>query len=176
MMSNDKAALIEFTARWVDQFTKAPQSEELHAMPSPCIIKTEKLMVYWKPVLMTPAKQLTIVETLIGITLHPSAHVFYGTQYADNMHATWQNRALTLIQIWNDDDFCRLEQNLINHLSMQKKLKRVPTIFIASTNDDSQIITLNNISGEIVNEDLITGELSVIAPTLADFLSNLSIL
>lgn len=169
----DKTALIDFTSRWIDQFDDAPQSEELHAIPSPCILKTEQLTVYWQPFLLTPSRSLAIVEQLVGITLHPSSHVFYGTQYAGNMTAKFNNINLVLIQPWNDDDFSNLEQNLIAHLSQQKKLRRTPTVFIASTNESTEIISLNNLTGEVVKEDLITGELTVLADDLPQFLQQL---
>ncbi|MDF7667007.1 SecY-interacting protein [Orbaceae bacterium ESL0727] len=183
----DKTALLEFTQRWLAQFTEAPYSESLHAIPSPCIVensqqsttKRPQLAVAWRPVLMVPAKNLNIVEQVMAITLHPSAHVFYGTQYAGDINVTFKGTAdehplpVSLIQIWNDDDFSRLEQNLIAHLSMQKKFNRVPTVFIATTAEDSDIISLNNQSGEIVKESLITGELLTLAPNLTTFLKQL---
>ncbi|MWP61229.1 SecY-interacting protein [Gilliamella sp. Pas-s25] len=173
MSSTDKIALLNFTTRWINQFNFAPASEELHAIPSPCILKTQQLTVYWQPFLLEPPRELTIAEQIIGITLHASAHFFYGTQYAGNMTAQFTNIHLTLIQAWNDDDFATLEQNLIAHLSQQKKLKRIPTIFIASTNESTEIIAINNLTGEIVKEDLITGELTVLAHNLTIFLDKL---
>ncbi|OCG20301.1 MULTISPECIES: SecY-interacting protein [unclassified Gilliamella] len=173
MNSAYKIALLDFTTLWIDQFKYAPQSEELHAIPSPCILKTEYLTVFWQPFLLEPPRDLTIVEQVVGITLHPSAHIFYGTQYAGNMTAKFANTHLTLIQAWNDDDFSTLEQNLIAHLSQQKRLKRIPTIFIASTDDSTTIISLNNLTGEVVKEDLITGELITLANDLISFFNQL---
>jgi SecY interacting protein Syd len=173
MNTTDKIALLNFTTRWVNQFSYAPQSEELHAIPSPCILKTENLTVFWQPFLLKPPRDLAIAEQIVGITLHPNAHIFYGTQYAANMTAKLHDTHLTLIQAWNDDDFSNLEQNLIAHLSQQKKLKRTPTTFIASTNENTEIIAINNLTGEVVKEDLITGKLSILAHDLTTFLSKL---
>ncbi|OCG24986.1 hypothetical protein A9G11_02470 [Gilliamella sp. wkB108] len=174
MNSPDKIALIGFTTRWCNQFEDAPQSEDLHAIPSPCILKTKQLTVFWQAFLLEPPRNLMIIEEVVGITLHPSAHVFYGTQYAGNMTAKFEDRNLLLIQAWNDEDFSTLEQNMIAHLSQQKKLKRVPTIFIASTDEGSEIIALNNLTGEVVKENLITGELTILSNNLASFLDKLT--
>lgn len=173
---SEKTALIEFTTRWLNQFDYAPQSEELHGIPSPCILKTEQLTVFWQPFALQPPRDLSIVEEVVGITLHPSSHIFYGTQYAGNMTAKFADIKLTLIQAWNDDDFSNLEQNLIAHLSQQKKLKRVPTIFIAATDESTEIISLNNLTGEIVKEDLITGELTTLTQDLTSFLNKLIVI
>lgn len=172
----EKTSLIEFTTRWLNQFDYAPQSEELHAIPSPCILKTKQLTVFWQPFALQPPRDLSIVEEVVGITLHPSSHIFYGTQYAGNMTAKFADIKLTLIQAWNDDDFSNLEQNLIAHLSQQKKLKRVPTIFIAATDESTEIISLNNLTGEIVKEDLITGELTTLTQDLTSFLNKLIVI
>ncbi|NUF28363.1 SecY interacting protein Syd [Gilliamella bombicola] len=175
MDSTDKTALLNFTTRWIEQFKYAPQSEDLHAIPSPCILKTEKLTVYWQPFLLEPPRNLTIIEQVIGIKLHPSTHIFYGTQYAGNMTAKFNDTNLVLIQAWNDDDFSNLEQNLIAHLSQQKRLKRIPTIFIASTDDSTKIISINNLTGEVVKEDLITGELTTLTNDLISFFNQITI-
>jgi SecY interacting protein Syd len=169
----EKVALIDFTHRWLAQFDGAPRSEELHAVPSPCIVKTEKLAVYWRPFLLIPPRDLTIVEQVINIKIHHSAHIYYGTQYAANMMARFTDIGLVLLQSWNDDDFSNLEQNLIAHLSQQRKLKRHPTIFIGATDKDTEIIALNNLTGEVVKEDLITGQLITLASDLKLFLEKL---
>ncbi|OCG09983.1 hypothetical protein A9G13_10800 [Gilliamella sp. wkB178] len=173
MDSTAKTALIDFTTRWINQFEYAPHSEDLHAMPSPCILTTKQLTVYWQPFLLEPPRTLTIIEQVVGITLHPNAHIFYGTQYAGNMTAKLAENNLLLLQAWNDDDFSNLEQNLIAHLSQQKKLKRTPTIFIASTDEGSEIISINNLTGEVVKENLISAELTILANNLTTFLNRL---
>ncbi|MCX8584271.1 MULTISPECIES: SecY-interacting protein [unclassified Gilliamella] len=171
----EKIALTDFTHRWIAQFDGAPKSEELHSLPSPCIIKTENLTVYWQPYLLIPPRNLTIVEQIINIKIHQSAHIYYGTQYAANMAAKFADIDVILLQPWSDDDFSNLEQNLIAHLSQQKKLKRHPTLFIGSTNKDTEIIAINNLTAEIVKEDLITGQLITLAPDLKSFLEKLEI-
>lgn len=175
MKSPEKTALLDFTSRWMTQFDYAPKSEELHAIPSPCILKTAQLAVYWQPFLLEPARDLTIVEQVVNINLCQSAHFFYGTQYAGNISANFADTHLVLLQAWNDDDFSNLEQNLIAHLSQQKRLKRIPTIFIASTDESTEIIAINNLTGEVVKEDLISGELTILAENLTSFFNNLSI-
>lgn len=169
----DKIALIDFSTRWCKQFEYSPRSEDLHAIASPCILKTKQLTVYWQPFLLEPPRDLKIIEQVLEITLHPSAHAFYGTQYSGNMATKFNDLNLVLIQAWNDDDFSNLEQNLIAHLTQQKKLKRIPTIFIASTDEGSEIIALNNLTGEVVKENLITGELIVLTNNLSSFLNRL---
>lgn len=175
-MTKPSQALKDFTQRYVDEWQATchhdPKSYELYDIASPCITSTHDSAVFWRPV---PAQDhsLTIVEQVIFITLHPDAHDFYQTQYAGDMAATFNGLSLTLIQIWNDDDFSRLEQNLIAHLNMQKKLKRRPSVFIASTSDNTEIITIDNQTGNIMLERLVDNENQILADNLTEFLAQL---
>lgn len=169
-------ALRDFTQRyqnaWLNTYNHLPKSLELYGFVSPCIVDTLDLAVLWQAV--EAQHSLAIVEEVIGINIHPSAHDFYGSQYAGDMAANWQGRTINLVQVWSEEDFSRLEQNLIAHLSMQKKLKRHPTIFIAATDDNSEIIAIDNVTGEIVLEKLIDNQKDFLAPNLVAFLSALT--
>lgn len=168
--------LTQFTQRYVDLWQKTfnhePKSTELYGISSPCITMTNDKAVFWLPVMATHFS-LNIVEQVMNITLHTDAHLYYETQYAGDMSAQWDNLTLTLIQVWNDEDFSRLEQNLIAHLTMQKKLKRQPSIFIGTTDDATKIITIDNLTGKIILDNLVENQLHILANDLNSFLSQL---
>lgn len=46
----------------------------------------------------------------------------------------------------------RLQENLIGHLIMKRRLKQTPTLFIAATESEQEIISLCNLSGEVILE------------------------
>lgn len=174
MINNTRQALITLTDRYLQQWQQVyqsmPKSAELHAIASPCIVKTAQLEVYWQPVRHVLSKDLTITEQVMTLTLQPDLHDFYGTQYAADLPVWFAGQALTLLQVWSDDDFNRLQQNIIAHLTMQKKLKRPPTIFIATTEQDNEIIALDNRTGEVIIEELIEGTQRPLCAQLADLL------
>lgn len=176
IITKPSTALEQFTQRYVElwqaTYQHDPKSEALYDMPSPCITETKGSVVFWCPV-AAEGKSLTIVEQVINITLHPDAHYFYQTQYAGDMQAVFNDVSLSLIQVWNDEDFARLEQHLIAHLTMQKKLKRRPSVFIASTNDDTEIISIDNQTGNILLERLIDNKNTLLADNLIEFLAQL---
>lgn len=55
--------------------------------------------------------------------IQPTIHTFYTTQFAGDMHAQFGDIKLTLLQTWSEDDFRRVQENLIGHLVTQKKAK-----------------------------------------------------
>lgn len=178
-MNNDKKqldTLLLFTQRyiklWHTNMNHDPKSEELYGIASPCITKTEDLAVFWLPV-QTNQHNLDIVEEVIDLTINPAAHLFYGSQYAGDMKAQLNDLSICLLQVWSDDDFSQLEQNIINHLLMQKKLKRRPSIFIATTDDETSIISIDNQTGKIILEKLVTNEIEVLADDIDSFIDSL---
>ena len=48
------------------------------------------------------------------------------------MTGRFADETLTLLQTWSEEDFQRVQENLIGHLVVQKRLKLAPTLFIAT--------------------------------------------
>lgn len=177
MESDVQQALKGFTRRfcdaWHDAHNTWPQSEELYGVPSPCIISTLQDSVIWQPQPFEPAADLSAVERAMGIVVRADLHLFYTTQYAGDMPATFAGVSLTLLQTWSEDDFRRVQENLIGHLVTQKRLKLPPTFFIATCEDELEVVSLCNLRGELVLEKLGTQQRKVLSPSLTDFLSRL---
>lgn len=171
------AALTDFTRRyvecWQDQTGHPPASEELYGVSSPCIVEAKNDRVYWLPQVITEPLSLASIERALGIQLCPESHEFYTLQYAGDMHARWQQQTLTLLQAWSEDDFIRLQENLIGHLVTQKRLKLPPTLFIATTDSELAVISLCNISGNVLLEQFGSKQRQVLTNTLSEFLQAL---
>ncbi len=171
-------ALAEFTKRyitlWQEKYGHHPVSEELYGFPSPCIEQTVGEQVYWcsKPFVPEGAT-LESVERALEISLCPDIHHFYTTQFAGDMTAKLGEKALTLLQVWSEDDFVRLQENLIGHLVTQKRLKLPPTLFLATTDDEMAMYSLCNRTGEIVLEQFGSTNREIIAESLVHFLTKL---
>ncbi|WP_240153684.1 SecY-interacting protein Syd [Erwinia amylovora] len=67
----------------------------------------------------------------------------------------------------------RLQENLIGHLLMKRRLKQSPTLFIATTDSELEVISVCNMSGEVILEHLGTKKRQVIAPSIRNFLISL---
>ncbi|MBF8999756.1 SecY-interacting protein [Vibrio sp. NFV-1] len=177
-MSSADSALFSLSQRFVElcqqQTGHLPQDNDLVGLPSPCIEETTDHSVYWLPVVRDSQADFSNIEEAIELTLHPDIALFYGSQYSADIPAQWNNNALTLLQVWSDDDFIRLQENILGHLVMQRRLKQKPTVFIATTDDEMQVVSICNISGEVILETLGSKERQVLAPTLVEFLTQVN--
>ena len=68
----------------------------------------------------------------------------------------------------------RLQENLIGHIMMKRRLKQPATLFFALTDDDDYLISLDNSTGEVLLERVGKRAEQVLAPSMADFLSALT--
>lgn len=179
MMQQISEAMAGFTRRYCDQWQQQtghlPYSEALYGMDSPCITASDQHGVYWQPREFTLPATLDAVERGLGIVIQPAVAGWYTSQFAGDMHAAWQGAPLTLLQAWNEDDFSRVQENLIGHLVMKRRLKQTPTLFIAATDQDTEIISVCNLSGEVIREALGTKKREVLSKTVDDFLSELDV-
>ncbi|MCI1031594.1 SecY interacting protein Syd [Raoultella sp. BIGb0149] len=177
-MDNQTAeALQAFTQRycdaWQQQRASLPRSEELYGIPSPCISATDGDAVFWQPQPFSLPANISAVERAFDIVVQPPAHSFYTTQFAGDMQARFAGETMTLLQAWSPDDFQRMQENLIGHLVVQKRLKLSPTLFIATLDSELDVISVCNVSGEVLKETLGTRRRTTLSASLASFLNQL---
>lgn len=177
MMQQTAEALRDFTARyvahWQQQHGHFPASAELYGVPSPCIISELDERVLWQPQDFTLPASLAAVERALDIQLQPDLTMFYTTQFAGDMHAQFTQQPLTLLQVWSEDDFTRLQENLIGHLVMKRRLKQSPTLFIATTDSEQDVIAVCNLTGEVIVEQPGTKKRQKLAVDIQTFLNAL---
>lgn len=162
-----------FVKAWKDQHSSLPQSDAYLGLSSLCIVQETENIVIWEPVQREICGDFSNVEKGISLFLHPGIKAFYSTLYCGDMKGTFEGQTLELIQIWNQEDWLRLQENILGHLLMQKRLKQNPTVFIASTKDEENIISICNMTGAVILERIGTDERSPLAPDLAIFLAKL---
>ncbi|AMG30025.1 SecY-interacting protein [Grimontia hollisae] len=170
-------ALWSFSARFVDAWDQKhgskPQSEGYLGLASPCVVQETDDVVIWQPVKRETLADFSNVEEGIGIRLHDDIKAFYAGQYCGDMTARFDGLALEIVQVWSDEDLPRLQENMLGHLLMQKRLKQNPTVFIASTQDELDVVSICNVSGEVIKERIGTQQRDVLAPDVESFLGQL---
>ncbi|MDR0218200.1 MAG: SecY-interacting protein [Enterobacteriaceae bacterium] len=178
MTFNVTDALSDFTRRYVELWQQEtglpPASHDLYGIPSPCIERTGEQSVYWLPRPFSAPDKLNKVENALDIHLQAPIHDYYTLQLAGDMTANFDGLALSLIQVWSEDDFIRLQENLIGHLVTQKRLKLSPTVFIGTTDSDMGLISVCNLTGQVILEQFGSSERKRLAADLATFLSALN--
>lgn len=162
-----------YCAAWQQQYASLPRSEELYGVPSPCISATDDDAVFWQPQRFSLESNINAVERALDIVVQQPIHSYYTTQFAGDMAASIAGETMTLLQTWSPDDFQRVQENLIGHLLVQKRLKLSPTLFIATLDSELDVISVCNVSGEVIKETLGTRKRTTLSPSLASFLNQL---
>lgn len=145
--------------------------------PSMCV-RTELAageMVHWSPVPQSPVQTFDNLEEALSLEIHSDVKAFYTAFWSDNLPAYATQGRCELLQPWNIDDFARLQENLIGHVLMKRRLKQAVTLFIGLTEDDDFILTVDNTSGNVMLEQVGREPCKKVANSLAEFLSELKV-
>lgn len=135
------------------------------------------VQVLWHPTLNTQGTNL--FEGLANAfeqPVHPSIVTFYSRYWSDHLPAVLPDgREVSLLQIWNEDDFERLRGNLIGHALSKQKQRRPLTLFFATLEPDTdRFFSIDNTDGSVWLERAGKAPLERVADCLADFLDQLT--
>jgi SecY interacting protein Syd len=178
MNNTIKTALFDLFERnaqiWKTEKGTLPQQQFDAEWKSSC--EQEKIaddLITWSPVERDIRLTLSNIEDALEVKLHPSIHRLFCSYYADGITCLFDGHPVGLIQVWNEDDFKLLQENMIAHFMMQKRLKKPASMFIASCSDEMQVISILNETGEVQLETLGKKQEAVLAPNLEVFINNL---
>ncbi|MFC0179408.1 SecY-interacting protein [Thorsellia kenyensis] len=168
--------LNRYVSAWKNTELSLPIAEGYAHLMSPCIqtnIDNEKTT--WLPKIHEQLIPLAGVEKGMEMLIHQDIHTFYGIQFSADIAVLYKDIAINLIQVWNEEDHIRLQENIICHLVAQRKAKRMPSVFIGSIDDEDKIIACCNMTGRVFLESLTNGSRVYLSETIPDFLSTLTI-
>jgi SecY interacting protein Syd len=159
-----------------------PVIEHDDEWPSPCEQSDTKQKmplqgdVYWQPVAVEKNEALSFenVESALELTLHDDIKTYFTSLYSESLNAKCGEGELSLLFAWNKDDFERLQENLIGHILMKRRLKQEETIFFAVTDEEDMIISLDNASGTVWVERVGCKPHKQLSDSLAQFISQLT--
>ena len=142
--------------------------------PSPCeSAHSDPELSYWQPVPNTEDLDFSGLERAMELTVHSDVSAYFTSFYSGHLRAHCTDGDLELLQVWNSDDFDRLQENLIGHLIMKRKKRQKPTIFFAVTDDDEIILSVLNETGEVWAERVGQEPHRKLADSLPEFLETL---
>lgn len=146
------------------------------AWPSACYqnVSEHSQLVEWKPILRSPCGDMSALESALDTQMNPQLKRYYGRYWSDNLNAKTPRGGLQLLQPWNQADFERLQQNLIGHILMKRRLKQPDTWFFAVTDEEDYIISVEGKTGHVVLEQVGLLPQETLASDLEGFLSMLT--
>ncbi|MGB6135886.1 MAG: SecY-interacting protein [Shewanella sp.] len=130
--------------------------------------------VFWQPVKRDNPADFNNVEHALNIQLHQDIHAFYGEYFSAPLQFTAPFGDGELLQVWNQEDFENLQQNVIGHLIMKKKLKQPATWFIGVLGEGDEMLTVNNDDGSVWIEIPGEKQRTKLAESLTEFLQMIS--
>lgn len=171
-------ALDRFVQRYEDAVVQNPEGAQIEfdsQWPSLCYRQEKKDgdWVPWKPILRKVPGVFTGLEAGLEMKIHPDIIAYYGRYWSDNLNAQVEQGKLQLLQAWNEPDYQRLQQNIVGHILMKRRLKQAETIFFALTDEEDFLLSIDNASGQVMLEQVGLVPQEILAPDLASFLERL---
>jgi len=178
--------LQQFSEQYITAYQQThgclPTIEHDEEWLSPCEQHTTKQKpapqgeVYWQPIAIEKSEELSFenVESALELTLHDDIKKYFTLLYSESLEAQCGEGGLSLLFAWNKDDFQRLQENLIGHILMKRRLKQRETIFFAVTDEEDTIISLDNESGAVWVERVGCKPHKQLNDSLAEFISQLT--
>ncbi|MEH6813594.1 MAG: SecY-interacting protein [Motiliproteus sp.] len=167
----------DFLALYATDDTPMPSTQYDTDWPSDCYQATaeEGITVPWQPIKQKLQHPLFEgLESALETPVHADIKNYYGRYWSDPIPARFRDDELSLLFIWNDKDYERLRANIIGHALNKKKTKQPLTFFFGCTEPDELILSLENSSGKILLEKPGRPPLREIAPSMTDFLNQLT--
>lgn len=162
---NDRQLLTEYDADWF----------------SPCLLLDEAQLAdvasgeqtNWRPQLQPVSSHLGDLAKALEIEIHPQLETLFCRYYSHDLPATTDRGDLDILQAWNQDDFERLQKNLIAHVLMKRRLKQPETLFFATTDQEDFIISIDVASGKVMLEQVGKEPKEALAEDLNSFMKTL---
>jgi len=130
--------------------------------------------ILWRPVAAHGDLCFNNIESALELELHPDIKQYFTVFHSDPLDAKCAEGQLSLLFSWNEDDFERLQENIIGHVLMKRKLKQDITIFFGITDEEDLILSLDNETGAIWVERVGCKPHKKLADSMAEFVAGLT--
>jgi SecY interacting protein Syd len=121
---------------------------------SPCELEQVGDLTYWRPIQQHPPVNFEGLAHALEVPIHPDICAYYGSWWSGTLEASSEEGPVSLIQLWNEEDFERLIANLIGHSLNQRRSRSPFSVFFATTDPDSEMfLTIHNETGVVLLEE-----------------------
>lgn len=174
-MNRVKPALGDFIRRSLDTTNDNYFSCEADPeWPSLCEFENVAERSHWRPIEQTTPLSFEGLANAAEVPIHPDIQHFYSGFWAGSLQGKTDEGPLSLIQLWNEEDFERLIENLVGHLFMKVRSKQPFTVFFATTEEDSELfLSIDNATGKVLLEEPGKPPLREVETDIATFLNRL---
>jgi SecY interacting protein Syd len=173
-MPNVASSLTEFYDA-LDSFRRTVEYDP--EWTSPCVSAglSPEDAVEWHAVPMTSAPDFSEIEVQLGTKIHTDVKDFYGSFWSGPIESEHLGEPVFLLGVWNQESLNSTLSEIVCHvISRRQALVGLPdSIFVASTDSD-RFFSVNNVTGEVMLEEPGCPPLGPIAPSLSDFIKQLS--
>ena len=161
-LTSDRQLLSPFDATW----------------RSPCEVGRRGNQTCWCPIRQSPEVDFSGLANALEARIHPDIRQYYGSYWSGTLETTSTDKdegRVSLIQLWNMQDFDRLIANLIGHALAKQRQRQGMTVFFANTEPDSELfLSIDNETGTVLLEEPGKPPLRKVAANVATFLSRLT--
>ncbi len=155
-----------------DRLLQCPLDNEWR---SPCEVYSTDEVTWWRPTRQSPAVDFSGLAQALETSIHPDICQFYSSYWSGTIEADSTEGRVSLIQLWNEEDFNRLIANLVGHALTKRRQKQPLSIFIANTDPDSErFLSIDNETGAVLLEEPGKPPLRKVETSLVTFLSRLT--
>ncbi|MBT1450718.1 SecY-interacting protein [Glaciecola sp. XM2] len=175
------SAFDHFVEQYIAQSTKQNKglvTEYDSQWPSDCLSvhndASDGDEIAWKPHLRKAPASMENLNAALEIQIPQSLEQFFGRYFSLDLNALHPRGPVTLLQVYNEQDYERLQKNLIAHVLMKRRLKQPETLFFALTDEEDFIISIELESQAVVLERVGKDNPEVLAPDLASFIAALT--
>lgn len=132
-------------------------------------------MQSWQPTRQEQSNDLfERLELALETPIHPDIKQYYQRYWSDPLPARSPQGQLQLLFVWNPEDYERLRANLVGHALGRIKLKQPLTLFFGCTYPEEYVLTVDNLSGQVMLEQPGKKSSELVAASLAEFLDQLT--
>ena len=131
-------------------------------------------LIRWRPTKQSTPVDFSGLSNALDTPIHEDICAYYGTFWSGSLESKSKEGHVSLIQLWNQEDFERLVENLVGHALAKRRAKQPFTVFFANTEIQSELfLSIDNESGKVLLEEPGRAPIKVVDDNVARFLDRL---